>query len=89
MFKNYVMQGLGLVLHQAWYAEFLLKILLRKTGARLNFKIALLSLHIYPGHKRLSIELVCRLRERTRNLPKITLHNLWVALKVNLDYTFC
>jgi hypothetical protein len=38
---------------QAWYAEFLLemdlKILLRKTGARLNFKIALISLHIDPG----------------------------------------
>jgi hypothetical protein len=37
---------------QAWYAEFLLeinlKILLRKTGARLNFKIALMSLHIDP-----------------------------------------
>jgi hypothetical protein len=35
---------------QAWYAEFLLeinfKILLRKTRARLNFKIALISLHI-------------------------------------------
>jgi hypothetical protein len=39
--------------HQAWYAEFLLeiylKILLRKIGARLNFKIAFLSLHIDPG----------------------------------------
>jgi hypothetical protein len=38
----------------AWYAEFLLeidlKILLRKTGARLIFKIALISLHIDPGH---------------------------------------
>jgi hypothetical protein len=37
----------------AWYAEFFLeinlKILLRKTGARLNFKIALISLHIHPG----------------------------------------
>jgi hypothetical protein len=37
---------------QAWYAEFLLeiylKILLIKTGARLNFKIALISLHIDP-----------------------------------------
>jgi hypothetical protein len=37
----------------AWYAEFLLeidlKILLRKTGARLNFKIALISLHTDPG----------------------------------------
>jgi hypothetical protein len=37
----------------AWYAEFILeinlKILLRKTGARLNFKIALISLHIDPG----------------------------------------
>jgi hypothetical protein len=36
----------------AWYAEFLLeidlKILLRKTGARLIFKIALISLHIDP-----------------------------------------
>jgi hypothetical protein len=36
----------------AWYAEFLLnidlKILLRKTEARLNFKIALISLHIDP-----------------------------------------
>jgi hypothetical protein len=36
--------------YQAWYAEFLLeidlKILLRKTGARLIFKIALTSLHI-------------------------------------------
>jgi hypothetical protein len=36
----------------AWYAEFLLeidlKILLRKTGARLSFKIALLSLHVDP-----------------------------------------
>jgi hypothetical protein len=36
----------------AWYAKFLLeislKILLRKTGARLNFKIALISLHIDP-----------------------------------------
>jgi hypothetical protein len=35
---------------QAWYAEFLseidLKNLLRKTGARLIFKIALVSLHI-------------------------------------------
>jgi hypothetical protein len=41
----------------AWYAEFLLeihlKVLLRKTGARLNFKIALISLHIDPG-------LICR-----------------------------
>jgi hypothetical protein len=39
--------------HQAWYAEFLLeinlKILLRKTGARLIFKIAHMSLHIDPG----------------------------------------
>jgi hypothetical protein len=38
---------------QVWYAEFLLeidlKILLRKIGARLNFKIALKSLHIDPG----------------------------------------
>jgi hypothetical protein len=38
---------------QAWYAEFVLeinlKILLTKTGARLNFKIALISLHIDPG----------------------------------------
>jgi hypothetical protein len=37
---------------QAWYADFLLeidlKILLRKTGARLNFKIALIPLHIDP-----------------------------------------
>jgi hypothetical protein len=37
----------------AWYAEFLLeidlKILLRKTGARLIFKIALISLHFDPG----------------------------------------
>jgi hypothetical protein len=36
----------------AWYAEFLLeidlKILLRKTRARLNFKVALISLHIDP-----------------------------------------
>jgi hypothetical protein len=34
---------------QAWYAEFLLemdlKILLGKTGARLNFKIAIISMH--------------------------------------------
>jgi hypothetical protein len=41
-----------LVEHQAWYAEFLLeidlKILLRKTGARLNLKISLISLHIDP-----------------------------------------
>ncbi len=40
---------------QAWCAEFLLeinlKILLRKAGARLNFKIALKSLHIDPGFK--------------------------------------
>jgi hypothetical protein len=39
----------------AWYAKFLLeidlKVLLRKTGARLNFKIALISLHIDPGHE--------------------------------------
>jgi hypothetical protein len=38
--------------HLAWYAEFLLKmdlkILLRKTGGRLIFKIALISLHIDP-----------------------------------------
>jgi hypothetical protein len=38
---------------QFWFAEFLLKmdlkILLRKTGARSNFKIALVSLHIDPG----------------------------------------
>jgi hypothetical protein len=38
---------------QAWYAEFLLeinlKILLRKTEARLIFKITLISLHIEPG----------------------------------------
>jgi hypothetical protein len=37
---------------QAWYAEFLLeiihKILLRKTGVKLIFKIALMSLHIDP-----------------------------------------
>jgi hypothetical protein len=36
----------------AWYAEFLLEInliiLLRKTGARLIFKIALISLQIGP-----------------------------------------
>jgi hypothetical protein len=36
-----------------WYSIILLeidlKILLRKTGARLNFKIALISLHIDPG----------------------------------------
>jgi hypothetical protein len=36
----------------AWYAEFLLeidlKILLRKTGARLNLKLRLISLHIDP-----------------------------------------
>jgi hypothetical protein len=42
---------------QAWYAEFLLeidlKILLRKTGVRLNFKITLISLHMDPG-------LICR-----------------------------
>jgi hypothetical protein len=35
---------------QALYAEFLLeidhKIILRKTGGRLNFKVALISLHI-------------------------------------------
>jgi hypothetical protein len=41
------------VRHLAWYAEFLLeidlKILLRKTGARLIFKIAIKSLHIDPG----------------------------------------
>jgi hypothetical protein len=47
----------SIFVNQAWYAEFLLeinlKILLRKTGARLNFKIALVSLHIDPG-------LVCR-----------------------------
>jgi hypothetical protein len=38
---------------EAWYAEFLLemdlKILLRKIGARLIFKIALISLHIDPA----------------------------------------
>jgi hypothetical protein len=38
---------------QAWCAKFLLeidlKILLRKTGARQNFKIALISLHIDLG----------------------------------------
>jgi hypothetical protein len=38
---------------QAWYAEFLLeidlKILLRKTEARLIFKIIRTSLHIDPG----------------------------------------
>jgi hypothetical protein len=38
---------------QALYAEFLLeidvKILLRKTGARSNLKISLISLHIDPG----------------------------------------
>jgi hypothetical protein len=37
---------------QAWYAEFLLEInikaLLRKTAARLVFKIALMFLHIDP-----------------------------------------
>jgi hypothetical protein len=47
--------------HLAWYAELLLemnlKILLRKTGARLNFKIALKSLHIDPAIK-LSQEVV-------------------------------
>jgi hypothetical protein len=36
----------------AWYAEFLLeidlKILLRKAGARLDFKITLICLHIDP-----------------------------------------
>jgi hypothetical protein len=39
--------------HLAWYAELLLeidlKILLRKTGARLIFKITLISLHIDPA----------------------------------------
>jgi hypothetical protein len=38
--------------HQAWYAEFLLEIDLKysliKTGARLNLKIKLISLHIGP-----------------------------------------
>jgi hypothetical protein len=46
---------------EAWYAENLLKIdlkiLLRKTGARLNFKIALISLHIDPGDKKNSFNL--------------------------------
>jgi hypothetical protein len=36
-----------------WYAGFLLeidlKILIRKTGARLNLKIKLISLHFDPG----------------------------------------
>ncbi len=44
----------------AWYAEFLLEIdlknLPRKTGARLNFKIALMSLHIDPGPFCLTLE---------------------------------
>jgi hypothetical protein len=44
--------------HQAWYAEFLLEIdhkfLLRKTGANLIFKFALISLHIDPGFYRCS-----------------------------------
>jgi hypothetical protein len=43
------------MLAQAWYAEFLLeielKILLRKTGARLNFKIALIYLCILTSSK--------------------------------------
>ncbi len=34
---------------QAWYAEFLLEIDLKITGARLIFKIALMSLHIDPA----------------------------------------
>jgi hypothetical protein len=44
---------LACILDLAWYAEFLLeidlKILLRKTGARLNMKIKHLSLHISLG----------------------------------------
>jgi hypothetical protein len=48
-------QNRRVLLNGAWYAEFLLEIdlniLLRKTGARLNFKMALISLHIHPGHK--------------------------------------
>jgi hypothetical protein len=45
--------------YQAWYAEFLLEIdlktLLRKTGARLNFKIALISLHLKTPEGKLSV----------------------------------
>jgi hypothetical protein len=47
---------------QAWYAEFLLeidlKILPRKTGGRLNFKIALISLHIHPGLETFVLDLL-------------------------------
>jgi hypothetical protein len=47
----------------AWYAEFLLeidlKILLKKTGARLIFKIALISLHIDPEVESLLFMFFC------------------------------
>jgi hypothetical protein len=54
--------------YQAWYAELLLemdlKILLRKTGARLNFKIALISLHIDPDQQNhnneIFVSILCR-----------------------------
>jgi hypothetical protein len=47
--------AIGLIEDQAWQVEFLhkvdLKILLIKTGSNLNFKIALISLHIDPALK--------------------------------------
>jgi hypothetical protein len=47
-------RGYAIYWGQAWNAEFLLEIdlknLLGKTGARLIFKIALMSLHIDPGN---------------------------------------
>ncbi len=50
---------------QAWYAEFMLEIdlkfLLRKTGARLNFKIALTSLDIDPGASFTKLTYICNI----------------------------
>jgi hypothetical protein len=52
---------------QAWYAEFLLeidlKILMRKTGARLILKIELKSLHINPARKNFSLRLLSKTTE--------------------------
>ena len=67
---------------QGWYAEFLLKIklgfLLKKTTARLNFKIDLGTLNTHPGvYFLLKIELEFSLRKRTARLKfKIDLRTL-------------
>jgi hypothetical protein len=65
----------------AWYAEFLLEIdleiLLRKTGARLNFKIAIVSLHIHPV---LLLTGAKKFFSLKNNGTKVNVYNLFVLV---------